>query len=269
MASAPPNAVRFHPHVWGAALFWAEALFFGGLCYAALVIDPSVDVSCRRAHAGPTCEIVTQDWPRPSVVRLPEGELAAASLVALPEPHDHSYKKVELHGAGARRLLADFTEGVSVRAVDDVNDFLADTAPGEISRRIVATERGPLPRAGLFAIQALVVLTLLGGFWSLLRRTTVTVGKKQLQVRHSRWPLAARRRELALSDLASIVVVSRIPEGLAQVVASLPWRNIYRANALAARLSSGEEVPISELCKRGVSFHERMAASIREGLRAS
>jgi len=56
---------------------------------------------------------------------------------------------------------------------------------------------------------------------------------------------------------------------LGQVVASLPWRNIYRANALAARLTGGEEVPISELCKRGLSFHERMAASIREGLRAS
>jgi len=269
VASAPPNAVRFHPHVWGAALFWAEALFFGGLCYAALVIDPSVDVSCRRAHAGPTCEIVTQDWPRPSVVRLADGELAAASLAVLPEPHDHSYKKVELQGAGAPRLLADFTEGVGVRAVDDVNDFLADTAPGEISRRIVATDRGPLPRVGLFAIQALALLTLLGGFWSLLRRTTVTVGEGQLQVRHSRWPLAARRRDLALADVASIVVVSRIPGGLAQVVASLPWRNIYRANALAAKLTGGDEVPISELCKRGVSFHERLAASIREGIRAS
>lgn len=269
MASSPANVVRFHPHVWGAALFWAEALFFGGLCYAALVIDPSVDVSCRREHARPSCEVVTQDWPRPSVVRLPDGDLAAASLAVLPEPHDHSYKKVELRGAGAPRLLADFTQGVGVRAVDDVNDFLADTEPGEISRRIVATERGPLQRAGLFAIPALAVLTLLGGFWSLLRRTTLTVGRGRLQVRHSRWPLAARTRDLALSDVASIIVVSRIPEGLAQAVASLPWRNIYGANALAAKLTGGDEVPISELCKRGVTFHERLAASIRERLSAS
>jgi hypothetical protein len=67
---------------------------------------------------------------------------------------------------------------------------------------------------------------------------------------------------LELRQIADVAAVSRIPQRLAQIVASLPWRNIYRANALAVQLKNGEEVLITEWSKRSVSLHQRLAASI-------
>jgi hypothetical protein len=266
MASDAPqtqSAVRYRPHVWLALAFWAMAPFFGLLAFGDVLTDPTVDINCRRDGARARCEVVTERLLRPSVAPLSDADLRGARVDVVPEPHDRSFKKVELQRGESVRLLAEFSRNAHARAVGEVNAFLDGVSNGPISVRVVGSPHTPWRRLGFFPFQLIGILCVAGGLFSVGRRTTLTVVARELEVRRSRWPWPAVVQRRSLREIAGIEVVSRIPEGLASVVASLPWRNIYRANALVVRTTNGEEVVITDWCRRSRALHDRLAATVR------
>ena len=184
----------------------------------------------------------------------------------VPEPHDRSFKKVELRRRESVRPLADFTRGAHPGVVREVNAFLSGVSNGEISVRVVGSPHSPWRRLGLFPFQLIALLCVAGGVYSLGRRTTLTIVGDDLVVTRTRWPWRAVVQRRSLREIAGVETVRRIPEGLAPVVASLPWRNIYRANALAIRTTNGQEVLITDWCRRSRALHDRLAAAVRRWL---
>jgi len=256
-------AVGYRPHVWLAPAFGVMAPFFGLLAFGDVLTDPTVDIECRRQDARTSCKVVTEGLLRPSVAPLSDTDLRDARIAVVPEPHDRSFKKLELRRWESARLLAAFTRSVRPHAVGEMNAFLAGVANDQISVRVVGSPHTPWRRFGFFPFQLIGLLCVAGGLYSLGRRTTLTVAGGELEVRRSRWPWPAVVRRRSLREIAGVEAVSRIPEGLASVVASLPWRNIYRANALAVRTTSGEEVLITDWCRRRRALHDRLAATVR------
>jgi len=256
-------AVRYRPHIWLALAFWAMAPFFGLLAFGDVLTDPTVDINCRRQDARTDCEVVTEGLLRPSVAPLSDADLRGARIALVPEPHDGSFTELELRQGETVRVLAEFTRSVRPRAVGQANAFLAGVANGQLAVRVVGGPHGPWRRFGLFPFQLIGLLCVAGGAYSLGRRTTLTTVGGELEVRRSRWPWPAVVRRRSLREIAGVEAVTRIPEGLASVVASLPWRNIYRANALAVRTTNGEEVLITDWCRRRRALHDRLAATIR------
>jgi hypothetical protein len=256
------DAVRYRPHLWQAIAFFVMTPLFGLLAFGLMLVDPTVEISCRRQDAETSCEVVTEGLLRPSVARLSDADLRGARLDLVPEPHDRSFKKVELRQQETVRRLADFTPSTRHRAVRAVNDFLAGGAADRISARVVDPGRSPWQRFGLFPFQLIALLTL-AGVYSAARRTILTTAGAELEVRRTRWPRSALVERWPLREIAGVEVVWRIPKELAPAVASLPWRNVYGGTALAIRTAAGAEVLITDLSKRSRALHERMAATLR------
>ena len=105
-----------------------------------------------------------------------------------------------------------------------------------------------------------------GGLHALGRQTSFTVTGGALASRARRWPLPAVVHQIGVSEISQVKVVNRIPDHLAPIVASLPWRNIYRVSALAVSLRNGDETQVSDWSGRGRALHERTAGAIREQL---
>ena len=260
-------SVRFRPQLWRGVLCLLLALFFGALWIASKVVDPKVTMRCVRQGGHVGCEVLTESWPDASVVRLSERELRAGRLAAAPQEYDPSFRKVELRGPGPVRPLADFSQNVRMRALEDVNEFLEDpSAPASIASSIIVPNPSPAERWGLVVIQFCGLMTAILGFSSLFQTISIASSARELVVRRSRWPLSAELRRFELVGLADVVAVSRIPEHLAPIVANLPWRNVYRAAALAVKSRGGEEVLITDWSRRSVRLHERLAVSIRTWL---
>ena len=147
-------AVRYRPHVWLALAFWAMAPFFGLLAFGDVLTDPTVDINCRRDDARARCEVVTEGLLRPSVAPLSDADLRGARIDVVPEPHDRSFKKVELRRGESVRLLAEFTRSAHARAVGEVNAFLAGVSNGPISVRVVGSPHTPLAAIGFLPLPA-------------------------------------------------------------------------------------------------------------------
>ena len=262
--------MRFLPHLWQVPAALLMALCFGGAWYAVLTWGAPVDMSCRRDGGGVSCDVTTQLWPAPSVVHLSDRDLAGASLVLNPQQYDHSFHQVALtrntQGHDSATLLVEFSQDIREPGVSAINDFLSTPSAGPVSERIDAPT---FSRMGLLTVQVMPFFCLALMLVAIVRRTTITIGNERLTVHRSRWPLARVSQQLDLRQIADVTAVSRIPEGLAQTVAALPWRNIYRANALAARLQSGDEVLLTEWCKRSAAFHQRLAEKLRTWLSAA
>ncbi len=245
-------------------------LAFGGLWYAVLVWCAPVDMSCRRDGGRVSCDVTTQRWPSPSVLQLSDRDLADASLVLIPQRYDHSYRQVALSrnasSHASTTLLVDFSQDVSEPAVRALNDYLSTPPAEPVSGRIDAPA---VNRAGLLTVQFMTFVSLALTIVALVRRTTIAIGNGRLTVRRSRWPLAPFLQELEIGKIADVTAESRIPEGLARTVAALPWRNVYRANALTARLEGGEEVRLTEWCKRSAASHQRLADELNHRLNAT
>ena len=257
------DTVRFRPLIWLAPLFLLLSAVFSAFWYFAQNVSVPVELSCQRQSGHTSCQVATPYWPRPELVQLSEQDLAGASFAVVPLAQDHSYKKVELHGDKSTQVLADFNDDVLPAQVEQVDVFLHDSSPGQISRKIVAPS---IDRSTLRVVLLLSLAMFAGGLHTLGRQTSFTVTGGQLVSRARRWPLAAVVRTISVSEIAQINAVNRIPDHLAATVASLPWRNVYRASALAVRLQNGEEKLISDWSKRGHALHERVAGAVREQL---
>jgi hypothetical protein len=210
-------AIGFRPHIWLMVAFWVMTPFFFLLAFGLTVLDPAVQMNCTRRDGQTRCDVMTEALVHPSIDRLSGADLRGARVALGPEPHDGSFKQVELRRETSLRLLATYTRKTHREAVRNVNGFLHDTSPGQISAFIVDSRR----------------------------------------------PLPARIQRRALHEIAGVEAVPRIPDGLAPIVASLPWRNVYRANALAIRTTSGEEVRLTEWSRRSRKLHERLAVTLR------
>jgi hypothetical protein len=256
-------AIGFRPHVWLAVGFWVMTPFFLLMAFGLTLLAPAVRMHCTRQDGQTRCDVLTAGLVRPSIERLSDADLRGARLALAAEPHDGSFKQVELRRGASVRVLATYTRDARREAVGNLNGFLHETSPGEISAFIVGDRPTVFTRFGLFPFQLIALGMLAGGFYSLGRRTTFTITGDALEVRASRWPLEPRLQRRALKEIAGLGAVSRIPDGLAQVVASLPWRNIYRANALAIRTTSGQEVLLTEWSRRRRALHERLATTLR------
>jgi hypothetical protein len=257
-----PAVVRYRAHLWLAVGFFFMAPLFGLMAFGGTLVDPAVDVNCRRQQAVVGCDVVTAGLFQDSVVALADADLRGARIVLVREPHDPSFKKAELRRNESVRLLADFTDDAHPPAVADVNHFLSNTSSSQVSARIVGPPRTPWQRFGLFPFQLIALLCLACGFYSALRRTTLAAIAGDLEVRRTRWPRPAVVERWPLQQIAGVEVVARIPKDLAPIVARLPWRNIYRLTAVAIRTTAGEEVVISDWSKRSRTLHERLAATI-------
>jgi hypothetical protein len=256
-------AICYRPQIWVAVAFWTMTPLFALMAFGGRWFAPTVDIDCQRQDAQMSCEVATEGLFRPSVARLSDEDLRGGRLALVPEPHDRSFKKVELRRRDSVRPIADFTQNASSQVVRDVNRFLDDSSSPRVCARLVAasyTEWQLLP------FQLIGLLTLAGGVYSLNRRTTLTASRGELVVRHTRWPWRPLVRRWPLQDIAGIEVVSRFPDRMEQLVTSLPWRNIYRGTALAIRTTAGAEFLITDLSKRSCALHERMAATLRSWL---
>ncbi len=264
---APPNVemapLRFRLQLWSMMALLMMALFFGGVWYAAMVMVAPVDMSCRRQEGHVSCDMTTQLWPTPAVIHLTEQDLADASLVLVPQRYDHSFRQLTLVKdaplQASPTVLVDFSSDIRERQVNAINDYLGDPSGDPISRRVVAPG---VNRMGLLTVQFMTFFCVAFAIVTIARPTTIEVRAGRLVVRRSCWPLKPVVHDLELGQIADIAAVTRIPPSLAPFVASLPWRNIYRANALAVQLKNGEEVLITEWCRRSVSFHQSLAALI-------
>lgn len=259
-----PARLRFRPHLWQVLASLLMALAFGAGWYATLVWCAPVDMSCRRDDGRVSCDVTTQLWPSPSTLHLSDRDLTDVSLVLVAQQYDHSFRQVKLASDAPSHasptLLVDFSQDIKAPAVDALNDYLSRRSPESISERIDAPT---VNRAGLLTIQLMTFACIALVIVAIARRTTIAASNGRLTVRRSHWPLAPITIELDLGQIADVAPVSRIPDGLAQTVASLPWRNIYRANALAARLENGDEVLLTEWCKRSAALHQRLAKELR------
>lgn len=239
------------------------APIFALMAFGLTLLDPGVDIACRRQDGRIDCDVVTEGLLRPSVDRVSDEDLRGARLALAPEPHDRSFKRVELRSGPSVRVLAEFTQKTRADAVRAVNAFLSDASSRQIAARVAGSPPTPGQRFGVFPFQLIGLLCLAGGFYSAGRKTIFTVVGDDLVVRRVRWPAAAGVQRHPLRDIARVDAVSRIPDAYATVVASLPWRNIYRANALALRTTSDQEILITDWSKRRRALHERLAATLR------
>ena len=254
---------RFRLQLWSMIALLMMALFFGGVCYGAMEIFAPVDMSCHRQEGHVACDVTTQLWPTPAVFHLTEQDLADAALVLVPQPYDHSFRQLALvkdaPSQASPIVLMDFSRDISERQVDAINDYLGDPSGAPVSCRVVAPG---VNRMGLLTVQVMTFLCLAFAILAIARPTTIEIKAGRLVVRRSCWPSKPVVHDLELGQIADIAAVTRIPPSLAPFVASVPWRNIYRANALAVRLKNGEEVLITEWCRRSIGLHQRIAASL-------
>jgi hypothetical protein len=256
-------AVAYRPQVWVAIGFWVMTPIFGLMAFGLTLLDPAVDMSCTRQDAEVVCDVSTEGLIRPSVAHLANEALQTARIVLGPEPHDRSYNQVELRQGASIRVLAGYTTSTRGEAVREMNTFLHDSWARHVAVRIVGSEPTPWQRFGVFPFQLISLICLAGGIVTFVRKTTLTVVGDALKVRRSRWPRPSVVDRRPLRELSSVEVVSRIPEAYAPIVAALPWRNIYRLTALATRTPDGQEILLTDLCKRGRALHERLATTIR------
>jgi hypothetical protein len=200
---------------------------------------------------------------------LPSGDVSFPALEIVAEPHDGSFLRVELDGQFTRRELTEFTPDVQSDAVDALNEFLDARTDGEISRWLVEPHPSVNERIGLWAMLLMGILTFTLCLYSVGQVVTFSVDGGGLEVRHWRWPLATQTKRFEKFELDRIAAVSRITPELEPIVASLPWRNIYRATALVVYTPRGTEVPVTPWCKRGRAAHERVAVRLRDALNRS
>jgi hypothetical protein len=258
-----PAVVRYRARLWLAVGFFVMAPLFGLMAFGGTLVDPTVDLDCRRQGAAAGCEVVTEGLLRDSVVRLSDADLRGARIVLVREPHDASFKKAELRRKESVRPLGDFSQSLRPQAVADVNHFLFDPSSGQVSARIVGAPRTPWQRFGLFPFQVIALLCLAGGVYSALHRTTLAAIAGDLEVRRTRWPRPPVVERWPVQQIAGVEVVARVPKDLAPIVARLPWRNVYRLTAVAIRTTAAEEVVITDWSKRSRALHERLVATIK------
>lgn len=266
MPSRGESAIRFRPHLWQAALSWLMSLFFGGIWVFGMELNTAVDMACSREALHIACTVTTHSWPKASVLTLPSGDVSFPALEIVAEPHDRSFLRVELDGQFTRRELTDFTPDVQSDAVYALNEFLDARTDGAISRRLVEPHPSLNEAIGLWAMLLMGILTFTLGVYGVGQVVTFSVIGGGLEVRHWRWPFATQTKRFEAFELDRIAAVSRITPELEPFVASLPWRNIYRATALVVYTPQGAEVPITPWCKRGRAAHERVAVRLRDAL---